>query len=314
MRYLLLSASALALAACGGEAPEAEEAAPAEIVEEAVEDASETVDMAADEDAMSETASLDVVLAAQPDDVKARYEYRHPKETLTFFGITPGMTVVDTLPGNPWYSGMLIDYLGPEGKVVGADYSPEMWTYFGNFAPEPGSKDNWPAEWTADAETWRDDDGDAAVGAVQFGNVPAEMAGTVDVVLQVRSIHHFTRLEDEGGFMTEALADMNTLLKPGGHVGVVAHRAPEDSPDEWASGDNGYVKQSALIAAFEGAGFELVDTSEINANPKDQPVEGDFVWRLPPALATSRDDEELRAEMEAIGESDRMTLLFRKPA
>jgi predicted methyltransferase len=314
MRYLLLSASALVLAACGGEAPEAEGAAPAEAAEAVSEEASEKVDMAMDEETMSDEASLDVVLGSQPEDVQARYQYRHPKETLMFFGVKPGMTVVDTLPGNPWYSGILINYLGPEGKVVGADYSPEMWTYFGEFSPEPGSKDNWPSEWTADAETWRDDDGDAAVGAVQFGAVPEEMLGAVDVILQVRSIHHFTRLEDEGEFMTKALADMNALLKPGGHVGVVAHRAPEESPDEWATGDNGYIKQSAVIAAFEGAGFELVDTSEVNANPKDQPVEGDFVWRLPPTLATSRDNDELRAEMEAIGESDRMTLLFRKPA
>ena len=113
--------------------------------------------------------------------------------------------------------------------------------------------------------------------------------------------------------MTKALGDMMTLLKPGGHVGVVQHRAPEDSPDEWATGDNGYVKQSAIVAAFEAAGFELAASSEVNANPKDQPTSDDFVWRLPPTLATSREDEELKAEMEAIGESDRMTLLFRKP-
>ncbi|NLG75036.1 MAG: methyltransferase, partial [Xanthomonadaceae bacterium] len=78
-------------------------------------------------------------------------------------------------------------------------------------------------------------------------------------------------------------------------------------------GDAGYVKQSAVVAAFEKAGFELIGSSEINANPKDQPTEEDVVWRLPPTLATSRDDPELRKQMEAIGESDRMTLKFRKP-
>ncbi|MFM7784669.1 MAG: methyltransferase, partial [Gammaproteobacteria bacterium] len=109
-----------------------------------------------------------------------------------------------------------------------------------------------------------------------------------------------------------ALADIRTLLKPGGIVGVEAHRAPESAPDAWASGEQGYVKQSAVIAAFQTAGFELVGSSEMNANPKDQPTEQDSVWRLPPSLATSKDDPELRAAMQAIGESDRMTLKFRK--
>ena len=308
MRVFLLSASALALAACGGE-PAETETTPAE--ESAVEEAAPEE---ATEESNDYESSLAGIIEALPEDAQARVPYRHPVETMAFFGVEPGMTVVDTLPGNPWYAGILIDYLGPDGKVIGADYSPEMWTHFGDFSPEPGSKDNWPAEWTETAEGWRDADTDAAVGAVQFGNVPADMAGTVDVVLQIRSLHHFHRLEDEGQFMTEALADMMTLLKPGGHVGVVLHRAPEEASDEWATGDNGYVKQSSVIAAFEAAGFELAGSSEINANPKDQPTEDDFVWRLPPTLATSREDEELKAKYEAIGESDRMTLLFRKSA
>ncbi len=307
MRLFLMSASALALAACGGEPAETEQPPAEEIVED-VKDGADDMEMAAD------TSDLEAVVAALSEDAQARVQYRNPVETLSFFGVEPGMTVVDTLPGNPWYSGILIDYLGPDGKVIGADYSPEMWTFFGDFSPEPGSKDNWTSEWTATAEGWRNAETDAAVGAVQFGNVTDDMAGSVDVILQVRSLHHFNRLEDEGEFMTKALADMRALLKPGGHVGVVQHRAPEGSADEWATGDNGYVKQSAIVAAFEGAGFELVASSEINANPKDQPTAEDFVWRLPPTLATSREDEALKAEMEAIGESDRMTLLFRKPA
>ncbi len=311
MRAFLLSASALALVACGGEQAESETAAEEAVVEEAAveEIADDVVDASAEfED------ELAGIIAALPEEAQARVAYRHPVETLTFFGVKPGMTVVDTLPGNPWYAGILIDYLGPDGKVIGADYSPEMWTFFGDYSPEPGSKDNWPAEWAANAEEWRDVDTDAAVGGVQFGNIPEEMAGTVDVILQVRSLHHFHRLEDEGGFMTKSLADMTTLLKPGGHVGVVQHRAPDGHADEWASGDNGYVKQSSIISAFEAAGFEFVAASEVNANPKDQPTEEDFVWRLPPTLATSQEDEALKAEYEAIGESDRMTLLFRKPA
>ncbi|WP_411818473.1 class I SAM-dependent methyltransferase [Hyphococcus sp. DH-69] len=309
MKYLLMGATALALVACSQEnqAPSADETTLTKTAE---------TEMAVDEtDAAKEPTAwerLDTVLAAQSDDAKARYQYRHPAETLKFFGIKPGMTVVDTLPGEVWYTGILLDYLGEDGKVIGADYSPEMWSLFGSFAPPEGAKANWAAEWTEKAEGWRDE-GDAAVGAFAFGSVPDDMAGTVDVVLQIRSMHHFNRFEDQGGYRSQAIADMYKLLKPGGIVGVVQHRAPESNDDAWANGDNGYVKQSAIVAAFEAGGFDLADQSEINANPKDQPTESDFVWRLPPTLATSGDDPEAAAAAIAIGESDRMTLKFKKP-
>jgi predicted methyltransferase len=294
--HLLVGALALALCACSSEAPP-----PA---------AADTSSQATAETSAAER--LEAVLAAQPEEAKARYAHRHPKETLEFFGIEPGMTVVDTLPGEVWYTGILLDYLGPEGKVIGADYSPEMWTHFGDFAPDPKTRETWTADFVQKAQGWRDE-GDAQVGAVQFGAVPEDMAGTVDVVLIIRALHHFNRLEDKGGYLTQALADAKKMLKPGGVVGVVAHRAPEENPDDWASGEAGYLKQSAVIQAFENAGFEFAGSSEINANPNDRPTTDDVVWRLPPTLATSRDNPELKAQMEAIGESDRMTLKFRKP-
>lgn len=259
-------------------------------------------------------ARLDTVLAAQPQEVQDRYKWRHPKETLEFFGVAPGMTVVDTLPGEVWYSGILAAYLGPEGKVIGADYSPAMWALFGAFADEEflAQKATWAADWVAGSSKWRPADG-AQVGGVVYGAVPDGMKGTADIVLMVRAFHHFNRFEEEGGYRTAALADAMNMLKPGGVVGVVQHRAPEGNSDTWAEGDNGYVKQSEIIKAFEGAGFEFVGSSEINANPADKPTEADIVWRLPPTLGTSRDDPALKARMEAIGESDRMTLKFRKP-
>lgn len=297
-RHLLIGAAALALFACSKQ-----EAAPPSAPSEPAADV-----------ASQATASerLDAVLAAQSDETKARYAHRHPKETLEFFGVEPGMTVVDTLPGEVWYTGLLLDYLGPEGKVIAADYSPDMWTFFGEYSPDPKEKANWPADFVAKMQGQRGE-GDAAIAAFQYGAVPEELAGTADVVLVIRALHHFTRLEDKGKYMTKALADINKLLKPGGIVGVVQHRAPEKSADAWAKGESGYVKQSAVIAAFKRAGFELVGSSEINANPKDQPTEKDVVWRLPPTLATSQDNAELKAQMEAIGETDRMTLKFRKP-
>jgi predicted methyltransferase len=296
-KQLIIGALALALFGCAKETPPPEPAAaePAAAAEP------------------SPSEKLDQILASQPEETKARYAHRHPKETLEFFGIEPGMTVVDTLPGDFWYTGLLLDYLGPEGKVIAADYSAEMWTKFGEYSPPPDEKKDWAAKYVAKVEPTRTE-GDAAIAAFQYGSVPDDMAGTADVVLMVRAIHHFMRLEDKGGYMTKALADANKVLKPGGIVGVEQHRAPEANSNKWATGDQGYVKQSAVVAAFEKAGFELVEASEINANPNDKPTEKDIVWRLPPTLATSQKDPELKAKMEAIGESDRMTLKFRKKA
>jgi predicted methyltransferase len=258
-------------------------------------------------------ARLDAVLGAQSEETKSRYAYRHPKEMLEFYGVVPGMTVVDTLPGPVWWTGILLDYLGPTGKVIDADYSVEMWTKFGEYSPDPATKQNWPADTVAKVTATRGPDA-ASVAAFQYGSVPDELAGTVDVVLVSRAMHHFMRLEKDGGYMTQALADMKKLLEPGGIVGVEQHRAPESQPDASTTGERGYLKQSAVIAAFEKAGFELVDKSEISANPKDQPSESDVVWRLPPTFAMSKDNPALKAQMEAIGETDRMTLKFRKPS
>ncbi|MGB1139665.1 MAG: methyltransferase, partial [Halioglobus sp.] len=105
---------------------------------------------------------------------------------------------------------------------------------------------------------------------------------------------------------------VHAMLADDGLVGVVQHRAPESATDEWADGSSGYLKQSAVIQMFNDAGFELVAESDINANPKDQPGADDIVWRLPPSLRGSKDNPERAAAMQAIGESDRMTLLFRK--
>lgn len=291
------SALALLLFACSQQAmPPAESPEAAATEEAAPSDAS---------------AQLEAALAAQPEEAQARYAQRHPKEMLEFFGVQPGMTVVDTLAGPVFYTGILLDYLGPSGKFVAADYSPEMWTHFGPYTPDPKTKENWPQDAVTKLEAERGE-GDASVAAFQFGAVPDELAGTVDVIMLNRALHHFMRLEKTGSYLTQALADMQKLLKPGGIVGVEQHRAPESNSDESSQGDRGYVKQSAVIAAFEAAGFELVEKSELNANPKDQPTDSDVVWRLPPTFATSQDNPELKAQMEAIGETDRMTLKFKK--
>lgn len=258
---------------------------------------------------------LDAALSSQSEEAKARYGARHPKETIEFFGIEPGMKIAEALPGGGWYTKILLPYLGKEGQLVGIDYSIEMWPNFGGFATEEfmEKKKTWASTWTAEATQWAGEKG-ASVSAATFSTMPEEMSNSLDAVLFVRALHNLSRFEGKGGYMTSAIAETFRVLKPGGIVGVVQHEARADRPDEWANGSNGYLKKAAVISAMESAGFEFVADSDINANDRDQAVEGDFVWRLPPSLNGAKDDEELKAKRMAIGESHRMTLKFVKPA
>lgn len=256
---------------------------------------------------------LDEALDAQDEAAKARYTYRHPAETLAFFGIEPGMVVVEGFPGGGWYSKILVDYLGEDGELIGANYAYSMFPLFGFFSPEQMEKwKTWEQDWPVDAQAWGGEDG-AEVTAFSFGTMPESLDSTADAVVMVRAFHNLARFESQGGYLTDALQDIYDVLKPGGILGVVQHEAPADSPDDWADGDAGYLKKAWLIGRIEEAGFEFVAESDINENPADQPTTDEFVWRLPPNFATSRDNPELKARMEAIGESNRMTLLFRKP-
>ena len=301
---LLAVIISMSLAACGGETqPEA-----AAVEAPATAEAAQAVEPA------DPQTRLAAVLADQPADIQARYQYRRPAETLAFFGIEPGMAVVEALPGGGWYSKILLPYLGEDGRLIGANYPADIYRLFGFMTDEQvAAQETWVADWTARAEGWRGE-GDAAVAAFAFGALPEELKGTADAALLIRALHNLARFEGDGGFLTTALKDIHDVLRPGGIVGVVQHEARPDMPDDWAAGDAGYLKRAFVIEAFESAGFELVETSEINANPLDQPTTDDAVWRLPPSLGTSGDDEELRAQMQAIGESHRMTLKFRKSA
>ena len=261
----------------------------------------------------TETATLEQILQSQPEKVIARYDSRHPKKTIEFFGLKPGMTVMEGLPGGGWYTKILMPYLGSEGKIIGTDYAADMFPLFGFFSPERlEAKKTWVATWTAEAQSWRDE-GSAEISAFQFGSMPETMANSADAVVFIRALHNVARFENEGGYLTKALSDAFRVLKPGGLVGVVQHKAPETVTDEWASGANGYLKQTFVITKMQEAGFEFVASSDINNNPKDQPGAEDIVWRLPPSLVTSNEDPKLKEEMLAIGESNRMTLTFRKP-
>ena len=270
-------------------------------------------------------AMMDKALAAQEDAVKARYQYRHPKETFEFFGITPGMTVAEVLPGGGgWYSKILMNYLGEKGTVVGVDYNISMWDVWVPGDSERAVKfreerKTWADKWAKDAQEWRSE-GSAVMAAAALGALPEDMKGTVDVFFLPRAMHHLNRFEDKGDFLMPGLKDMYAALKPGGIVAIVQHRGSEERDDKASTGSAGYMKQSAVISKMKAAGFEFVAASEINANPKDHATDTDVVWRLPPTFGGAPEGEEEEAKaariakMTAIGETDRMTLKFRKPA
>ena len=260
-----------------------------------------------------ETDALAQVLAQRSDEDKSRDSSRHPRATLEFMGLQPGMTVVEVLPGGGWYSKILLPYLGKDGQLVGVDYPQTLWPNFSWMTPERiEAKKTWVSTWTAQAQEWRGDNA-ASVNAFQFEEMPAALKESADAVLFIRALHNLARFSDKHDFLGNALKDTYAVLKPGGIVGIVQHQAREDRPDSWANGDNGYLKKSAVIALMQNAGFEFIAESNINENPLDQANVGDIVWRLPPSFSGSGDDATKKAAMTAIGESHRMTLTFRKP-
>jgi len=255
--------------------------------------------------------ALAAVLAARSEEDRARDTYRHPAQTLAFFQVKPGMTVAEGLPGGGWYTRILANYLGGDGTLYGVNYPDRLWPMLRSDSPE------WVAERIASTARFPDDvasyaDNGITARGFTFETVPPAVNGTVDRVLLIRALHNLNRFEQQAGTRTRALAAVRAMLKDDGLVGVVQHRAPATSAATWANGEAGYMTQASVIVMFEEAGFELVDESEINANPLDKPGDDDVVWRLPPSLRDSENNPERRAAMLAIGESDRMTLLFRK--
>jgi predicted methyltransferase len=296
------------------EAVTEEAEAVTEVVEEEVATVEEAVEEAvAEVKEMTAEAKLAAVLAAQPEEVQARYGARNPAETLAFFGVEPGMTVAEALPGGGWYSKILLAYLGDEGTLIGAHYPDDLWGKFGFGDEWTASRIEGTANWPTQAAEWGVEG--AAIASTYLTAMPEDASDQVDAVLFIRALHNLNRFTDEESpYMSDTLAETFRVLKPGGIVGVVQHSGPETNSDDWANGSNGYLKKSAVIAAFEAAGFEYVGSSDINANAADVPSEEEFVWRLPPSRSGTEEGSPERAAYDAIGESNRMTLKFRKPA
>ena len=250
-------------------------------------------------------AALTQVLAhSRRDEDRARDQHRHPAETLAFFQIRPGMTVVDYMPAGGWYSRVLIPYLGEQGTYIGLnpELHPEMTGYWDTYR---GTAEKLPAE----AREWTGGEGARVIGANTNDDLDA-LAGTADRFLIFREVHNMRRF----GGRHDSLVRGGGLVKDDGLLGVVQHRAKADAPASYTLGDNGYLREKDVIVLFDAYGFELVGKSEVNANPKDPANWETGVWTLPPAYRGAGEDAARRAELDAIGESDRMTLLFRKRA
>lgn len=224
-----------------------------------------------------------------------RDQYRHPLETLKFFGIQPNMTVVEITPGAGWYTEILAPFLASKGQYVGA------------IPPAGQSSDQNEANAKTIAWLKSHHEFDGHVSIVDF-HAPDQLTlganGSADMVLTFRNLHNWI----EGGNQDAVMAAMFKVLKPGGVLGLVDHRANANSQDEKA--ESGYVREKDAIALAKKAGFKLVAKSEINANKKDTKDYEKGVWTLPPTLRLGDQD---KAKYLAIGESDRMTLKFIKP-
>ena len=219
-----------------------------------------------------------------------RDQYRHPTQTLAFFRVEPGMRVVDYMPNGWWYTRILVPWLGPSGSYIGMNPNVSGMTGYWE-----DTYSNVAGTLAAEHDKWAGP-GDASVSGFNAQNYPESLDGTVDRVLIIREVHNMFRYD----WMHHDL----------GLVGVIAHRAKADAPYERTDGSKGYMREEDVIALFSAYGFDLVAKSEINANPRDSTSWENGVWELPPTLMKATDASV--AKRQAVGESDRMTLLFRK--
>jgi len=231
------------------------------------------------------------------DDAK-RDQYRNPAETLAFFHVGPHMKVGEYAPGGGWYSRVLGHYLGGEGQLVGLYANPltatsdparqqRMRDMAAGFGAEVAGYTGLPAE---------------KFSGLTLDAIPDDQKGTFDRILVFRALHSPTR----AGTADTEIRAMRELLKDDGLIGIVQHRARANAPWSYANGSKGYLREADMIDFMRLQGFELVARSDINANPNDTADHPQGVWEMPPTLATKRD------ELKGLGESDRMTLLFKK--
>ncbi len=297
---VIVSVLSLTLAACSNESETTNVAEP---MPSATESTPAPAPMT-EESSVAAAGLEDVLNHERRADNRARDEWRNPMETLSFFGIESDMTIGEVLPGNGgWYTQILNPFTAERGRLIGLTYPESLFRQmFGTWdeaAVERIGADIYYMDRYLSVEGV---DRVQPIVGYAIDNIPDATNGQGDAVLFFRAMHHLFRFEEP--IIDTAMAEIYDFLAPGGVVGVVQHRAPEDADPDFANGNNGYLKQSDVVAAFERAGFVFEASSEINANPNDSA--DSMVWRLPP---TTTDNP----ATAAIGESDRMTLRFRKP-
>jgi predicted methyltransferase len=243
--------------------------------------------------------SLDRILAGdqRTDADRARDRYRHPKATLLFFGIRPQMSVLEVWPEPGWYTEVLAPLLRGPGHY-----------YAGVIEPDPKSPyiaqrlEAFRDKLAARPELYAQ----ASVVTFKLDGSDVVPPGTLDMVLTFRNIHNWMARDEAA----QAFASMYKALKPGGVLGVCEHRGNPAVPQD-PKAKSGYVNEDYAIKLIEAQGFRLVAKSEVNANPKDTKDYEQGVWTLPPTYRLGDKD---RDKYAAIGESDRFTLKFVKPA
>lgn len=254
------------------------------------------------------SATVDPALAAAVADPlrdkdRVRDVYRKPAETLSFFQVSPKMKVGEYAPGGGWYSRLLGLYLGPKGKLVGLYFDPTSSAFSEKM--KTGIREG-AAKYPAEVAEWSGQPAER-FSAFTLDALPEGEKGTFDRILVMRMMHNLLRWN----LAAHEIKQMRELLKPDGMIGIEQHRAKPDAPYSYTDGSKGYLREADVIKFMEVNGFAFVGKSEANANPKDPANWPDGVWTLPPQLGGNPDDA-TRAKLQAIGESDRMTLLFRK--
>jgi predicted methyltransferase len=242
--------------------------------------------------------ALDNILAGSQRSAEnsARDRYRHPKDTLLFFGIRPEMTVLEVWPEPGWYTQIIAPLVRERGKYYAAVIAPD-------------SQSKYVTERLSDYQQKLASTPDVygAVAVVTFPSDGGDVVppGSLDMVVTFRNIHNWMAQD----FAGRAFATLYKALKPGGVLGVVEHRGnPAAAQDPKAK--SGYVNEDYAIRLIEGQGFRLVGESQVNANPKDTKDYEQGVWTLPPTYRLGDKDRQRYAQ---IGESDRFTLKFVKP-
>ena len=244
--------------------------------------------------------TLEEVLADERrDGDRARDQHRNPAETLAFFQVAPDMTVAEVAPGGGWYTRILAPYLVENGQYIAIARDSDEGGFDTRAARARALawterfKQNFAEEFGGSADE---------VMAFEIDEFPDELSGSIDRILIVRALHGVWN----GGDIQLWMHEMRKVLADDGMVGIVQHRAPADATYADVNPALGYMREADMIKLMEISGFELVAKSEINANPNDTADHPEGVWEMKPVWRTKR------PELENLGESDRMTLLFRK--